>query len=69
MPLHSKTVTAITPFSGLGFDLTGAALAAREIRLVRRGEEFFPIAPPPVFQRERWGFELMLYLGRETGGS
>ena len=68
MPLN-KALTMTTAFSGLGFDLTDAALAAHGMRLVRRGEEFRPAAPPPVLQRERWGFELMLHLGRETGGS
>ena len=70
MSLLHKPVTAVVPFSGLGFDLTRATLAAAGTRLVRRDvETVFPIAPPPTPQRPQWGYELMVFLGRETGGS
>ncbi len=70
MPLRSKTPTVAAPFSGLGFDLTGTALKADDTRLLQRHEEHGFFMPPPTApERDRWGFELMLFLGRETGGS
>ena len=67
MPLNKAPTTA-TAFSGLGFDLTGAVLAARGMRLSRFCEES-GFAPRPAAQCVPWGFDLMLFLGRETGGS
>lgn len=70
MHLLKATVSTVVPFSGLGFDLSGATLLATRTRLVRRSEqEPVYMAPPPTSGFARHGYGLMVYLGRETLGS
>lgn len=70
MHLVNATVCAVVPFSGLGFDLSGATLLAERTRLVRRTrEEPVSMPPPPPFVFARHGYGLMVCLGRETLGS
>ena len=70
MHLRKATLTAVVPFSGLGFDLTGATLAANGMRLARHDmRESSFMATQSDSESSHWGFELMIFLGRETGGS
>ncbi|WP_028573608.1 hypothetical protein [Desulfonatronovibrio hydrogenovorans] len=55
-----------TPFTGLGFDLTMATEKCRDMILSR-----FEDRDQPFFQHDYtpWGFDLLIHLNRETGGS
>ncbi len=66
---HAQRKGTPTAFTGLGFDLSGTAAVTRLLTLRKIEPASAPREIPEQSPAGAWGFDLMLLLNRETGGS